>query len=200
LRAELIFREVPGKLLQWWRQMERFRRRCLRRTLVQSPGDRIVRVPLSPAGLCLLPSGGLTLRFATGSLPVSHSRVRLEPPAAGSTWLLPDLRHRDDSSWVITRRSRQARLPGSFLESAGGLVLKSAEVRSALWRFTWARGGGEKCRASRPVSRLRGFSLVRSRAFHSILEWGPERREEQSRRQQGRARQGGCLTDLRFLG
>ena len=149
MRTELVFREVPGKLLQWRRQMERFRRRCLRGTLVQSPGDGVVRVPLSPVGLRILPSGGLTLRLATGSLPISHSRVRLEPPAADCTGLLPDLRHRDDPSWSSRARLGQVKLSGSLLESTGGSVLESAEAvhpyankRPQPWEPKWEEDFG----------------------------------------------------------
>ena len=54
------------------------------RALVESPGDGVVRIPLAPVRLRLLPPGGLTLRLAAGPLPVSYSRVRPEPPAADS--------------------------------------------------------------------------------------------------------------------
>src|ERR1019366_8689234 len=72
----------------------------------------IVRIPLSPAYLRLLPPGGLTLRLAPDPLPVSHSRVRLEPPAAHSTWLLPDLQHRDDPSWSSPARGVRSECQG----------------------------------------------------------------------------------------
>lgn len=58
-----------------------------------SPDSAVASPPASSA------AGRLTLRLTASLLPLSHSRVRLEPPAADSTWLLPGLRHRDVPSW-----------------------------------------------------------------------------------------------------
>ena len=96
---ELVFRELPGKLVQRRGQAQWFRRGlCLRRALVNPPGDGVPRVPAAPTGLRLLPPRGLAFRFATGTLAVSCSRVRPEPTAADRTRSLPGLWH-GDASW-----------------------------------------------------------------------------------------------------
>ena len=56
IRHELVFRELPGKLVQRRGQAQWFRRGlCLRRALVNPPGDGVPRVPAAPTGLRLLP-------------------------------------------------------------------------------------------------------------------------------------------------
>ena len=99
IRAALVFRDIPGKLVQWRRQSQRLRRLlCLRRAPVNSPGDGIAWVPVAPLRLRLLPASGLTFRRVAGPLPVSCSQTRPEPPAADRAWSLPGLWHRDDLS------------------------------------------------------------------------------------------------------
>src|ERR1035441_6859974 len=92
LHSEVVFRDIPGKLVQWRRQSQRLRRLlCLRRAPVNSPGDGIAWVPVAPPRLRLLPATGLTFRRVAGPLPVSCSRTRPEPPAADPAWSLPGL-------------------------------------------------------------------------------------------------------------
>ena len=79
------FATLPGKLVQWRRQSQRFRRLLrLRRPLVNPPGDGVARVTVAPTRLRLLPAGRLAFRLAAGALPASYSRIRPEPPAADS--------------------------------------------------------------------------------------------------------------------
>ena len=95
----MVFRDIPGKLVQWRRQSQRLRRLgYLRRAPVNSPGDGIAWVPVAPLRLRLLPASGLTFRRVAGPLPVSCSQTRPEPPAADRAWSLPGLWHRDDLS------------------------------------------------------------------------------------------------------
>jgi len=53
---------LPGLL-----ETSQIRRRRLCCALIQSPDNGVVRVPLSPACLCLLPPGSLTFRLSAGS-------------------------------------------------------------------------------------------------------------------------------------
>src|ERR1017187_7991286 len=99
LHSEVVFRDIPGKLVQWRRQSQRLRRLLrLRRAPVNSPGDGIAWVPVAPPRLRLLPAPGLTFWLGAGPLPDSYSRIRPEPPAADGAWSLPGLWHRDDLS------------------------------------------------------------------------------------------------------
>ena len=121
---ELVFREVPGKLVQGSGQSQRFRIFPLRRALVNTPRDGITGVAIAPVCLGLLPSRRLTVGISTGPLPGSHARVRPEPPATDRARSLPGLGHRDDPSsssrLLALGISGQFRMPGSFLESRGG--------------------------------------------------------------------------------
>ena len=109
IRLEVVFRDIPGKLVQWRRQSQRLRRLgYLRRAPVKPPGDGIAPVPAAPPRLRLLPAGGLTFWSVAGPLPDSCSRTRPEPPAADCAWSLPGLWHRDDSS-SSSRGDRQVR-------------------------------------------------------------------------------------------
>jgi hypothetical protein len=54
----------------------------MRRALIETVRDGVIRVPSPPTGLGLLPARRLALRLAAGMLAVSYSRVRPEPPAA----------------------------------------------------------------------------------------------------------------------
>src|SRR5271170_994733 len=97
LRSELVFREVPGKLVQRGRQSQRLRCLCLCRSLINPPGDSVAWIPAAPTRLRSLTADCLALRLAAGPLPGSHSRARPEPPAADGARSLPGLWHRDVS-------------------------------------------------------------------------------------------------------
>ena len=127
IRPDLVFRDIPRKWVQWRRQAQRLRRLGLRRTPVYAPDNGIVPVAATPTRLRFPPARGLTLRLATGPLPVSYSRLWPEPPATDSAWSLSGLGHRDDSSSPRHRPAGQIRMRGSFLESTGGSILASAE-------------------------------------------------------------------------
>src|SRR5208283_3365812 len=80
LGPELVFRELPGKLVQRRGQTQWFRRGMdLRRTLINPPGDGIARVPAAPTGLRLLPLRRLAFRLEAGMLALPYSRARPEP-------------------------------------------------------------------------------------------------------------------------
>src|ERR1700689_575049 len=99
LESELVFRELPGKLLQWRGYPQHFRRWlgwC--RPLIDPVGDGVARVAAAPTGLGLLPALALAFRRPAGVLPVAYSRVWPEPPAADRTRSFPGLWH-GDASW-----------------------------------------------------------------------------------------------------
>ena len=101
--AELVFRGVPGKLVQRLGESERFGGWFwLVGALVESPGGGVFRVAVAPTGLGFLAASGLAVRVVTGSVPASHSWIRLEPPPADRAWsflCFPfGLWHRDDVS------------------------------------------------------------------------------------------------------
>ncbi len=84
LRSELVFRKVPGKLVQGRGKSQWFCRWFnLGRPLINPVGDGVARVPAPPTGLGLLPPRRLTLRFTAGVVAASYSRVRPEPPSSG---------------------------------------------------------------------------------------------------------------------
>jgi len=122
LRAELVFRDVPGKLLERCGHSQRFGRFGLRRrALVDSPCDGIAGVPITPVCLGFLTARRLAFRVPAGALPASHSRVRPEPPATDGARSLPGLGHRHPSSSSLSGRlvtGDQFRMPGSVLASA----------------------------------------------------------------------------------
>ena len=121
MRAELVFRDVPGKLVQRRGQSQRFRRFGLRRALVDPPCDGVAGVPITPVCLGFLTARRLAVGIPAGALPASHSRVGPEPPATDGARSLPGLGHRDD--------------------------LSSSSRRGKLWwyKFTW---NGEQIRES----------------------------------------------------
>jgi hypothetical protein len=100
LRSKLVFRNIPGQLVQRRWQAQRFRFRiALCGTLLDPPGGRVVRVAPAPAGLGLLPSRALALRFAAGVLSITYPRVRPKPLPTYPAWSLPGLWHGDPSSF-----------------------------------------------------------------------------------------------------
>src|SRR5450432_4151826 len=82
IRADLVFREVPAKLLQWRRQSQGFWCCFLCRALVNPPGDGVARIARAPVRLRFLTAGCLAIRLVAGPLPVAHSQIRPEPSAA----------------------------------------------------------------------------------------------------------------------
>jgi hypothetical protein len=98
LHTELVFREAPGKLVEWRGHAQRFRSLRLRRALVNPPRNAIAGIPIAPVRLGPLTARRLTFRIPAGSLTGAHSRVRPEPPATDCARSLPGLGHRDDSS------------------------------------------------------------------------------------------------------
>lgn len=95
LRPELVFREVPGELVQWGRQTQRFRWVALCLALLEPVRRRVVQVPAPPVRLRLLPAFHLALRLSADMLPVSYSWVRPKPPPAYCAGPLPGVRHVD---------------------------------------------------------------------------------------------------------
>jgi hypothetical protein len=73
LRAELVFRHIPGESRQRRRQAQRFWRSGLGLPPVQSPGQSVVRIATPPAGLRLPPPRRLTFRPMAGSLARAYS-------------------------------------------------------------------------------------------------------------------------------
>ncbi|MBV8068936.1 MAG: hypothetical protein JO270_03460 [Acidobacteriaceae bacterium] len=98
LHAELVLRDVPGELIQWWRQLQRFRRSILITAVLDSSPDKVVRILVSPAFLCLDPPRGLALVLPTSTLTPPHSRIGTEPPTTNTTRFLSGFSHGDSSS------------------------------------------------------------------------------------------------------
>jgi hypothetical protein len=131
LQTELVFRDLPGKLVERRGQSKRFRGFGLRRALVDSPCDGVAGVPITPVCPGFLAARRLAVGIPAGALAASHSRVGPEPPATDGARSLPGLGHRDDLSSSSRsdrgQTSAQFRIPGSFLVSSGGSILESAE-------------------------------------------------------------------------
>ena len=96
--SELVLRDVPGKLVQWRRQPQWFRRSILLTAFVDSPRDEVIRVPVPPTLLRLDSPGSLASFISTGALTRSDSRIGTEPTAANTTRFFSDFRHGDSSS------------------------------------------------------------------------------------------------------
>ncbi len=148
LGSELVFRELPGQLVQWRGHSQRFRRWWgLCRAPVHPPGEAIAPVPAAPTCLRLLPTSDLTFRLGAGPLPDSYSPIRPEPAAADGTWFLPGLWHSDDSSLSSRGDSGGSGQNAwvTFGEHGGGIL---GECRSFHDESTKSIGG-------RPGARLR---------------------------------------------
>jgi hypothetical protein len=114
----LVFREIPGELVQGCRDAERFRRWWgLDVALVDAVGCAVAGVSRSPVCLGFPAPGGLTSGATTGSLASAYSRIRIEPSQADPTGAFSGVR-------------ACAGLPGGqLLASRGGQFLASAEGR-----------------------------------------------------------------------
>jgi len=79
LRPELVFREVPGELVQWGRQTQRFRWVALCLALLEPVRRRVVQVPAPPVRLRLLagvsPGTAAVRRHAAGLLLVGPAET-----------------------------------------------------------------------------------------------------------------------------
>jgi hypothetical protein len=118
LTSELVFREVPGKLVQRRRGADRFGGLILV-ALGDSMGDRVAGVAGAPTGLRLLAAGSLAVRLTATALAVADSHVWPEPPPADPARSLPGIGH---------ARSSSPAPGGQLLASIGGSVLASAEA------------------------------------------------------------------------
>jgi hypothetical protein len=71
---ELVFRQIPGKLVQRGRNPERFRRCGLGRVaLVDAVGGSVAGIAVSPTGLGLLTAGLLAVGLTAGPLTGADS-------------------------------------------------------------------------------------------------------------------------------
>src|SRR5208283_3728741 len=93
--AELVLRDVPGKLAQRRRQTQRFRRADKRAAGQDTPVRIVTRIPRGPGGLRFLAARRLAPWLATRALACADPRVRAEPAAADGARSLPGVRHRD---------------------------------------------------------------------------------------------------------
>lgn len=98
-QPELVFCDIPGKLVQRGRQTQWFRRWFPSAALLNPIACRVLRVPGAPAGLGLFPPRRLALRFAASALTVSYTWIGPEPPAAMGAGSLPGIRH---GQFIIT--------------------------------------------------------------------------------------------------
>jgi hypothetical protein len=109
--AELVFRDIPGKSVQWAANAQRLRRPLLCAALLETIAGGVVRVLRPPSSLSLFPSRRLALRLTACPLTYSHPRMGTEPPAADGTGSLRRSGHRDSSSTrphPLTGHSNQA--------------------------------------------------------------------------------------------
>ena len=131
---ELIFRQIPGKLVQRRRHSQRFGRRIgCDRALLDPVSGGVLRVPDAPVRLRLTAPRCLTFWLAAGPLSRSDSRVRSKPPPANRARSLPGLWH-GDPPWSPCPGQCSAgvriRTGGSLLASRRGSLFASAEGRS----------------------------------------------------------------------
>lgn len=100
--AELVFRHLPGKLVQRGGDSQRFRGPGRRRrvALIDTVGGPVAGVVVTPTGLCFLPARRLAFRFGAGSLALHYSRVRQKPLPADPARSLPGFGHDCPSSSV----------------------------------------------------------------------------------------------------
>lgn len=101
LAGELVFRHVPGKLVQRRRRTERFGVGVLV-ALLDPIGGGVSGIAGAPTGLGFLAPGRLAVRLAASVLAVADSVIRLEPPAADPAGPLAGIGHAGSSSagWV----------------------------------------------------------------------------------------------------
>lgn len=96
--AELVFREIPGELVQGRGDPKRLRLCCLIVVaLVDSVCGGVAGVLLAPDCLGFLAPGGLAVRVTAGSLTIAYSRIRIEPPQADPAGALPGSGHAPSS-------------------------------------------------------------------------------------------------------
>jgi hypothetical protein len=117
LSSELVFRQIPGKLVQR-RRRPHWLGGFVLVALADSAGGRVAGVAGAPTGLRLLAAGFLAVRLTAGALAVAHSHIRPEPPPADPARSLPGIGHARPSSPASG---------GQLLASRGGSVFASAE-------------------------------------------------------------------------
>jgi len=103
LRPELVFCEIPGKFVQWWRGADRDPGAGLVAVAARDAvGDGVVGIAGTPTGLGFLATGLLAVRLAAGVLAVADPVIRLEPTAADPAGPLAGIGHAGSSSsaWV----------------------------------------------------------------------------------------------------
>ena len=93
LNSELIFRHIPGKLIERRPHSLRLYVRRLGRTLLDPVTCVVIGIAFPPARLRFLTASGLAFRPATGPLPRSYARVGTEPPPTNATRFLAHPRH-----------------------------------------------------------------------------------------------------------
>jgi hypothetical protein len=98
LDPELGLRDVPGKLVQWRTDLQRFRLSIALLTILYPARIKVVGM-IRPPDLLLLPSPGvLTIGVSASTLTSPDSGIRTEPTAANRTRSLSGLGHGDSSS------------------------------------------------------------------------------------------------------
>lgn len=118
LPSELVFRQIPGELVQRWGRADR-RGSFVLVANCESMGRSVAGVAGAPSGLRLSPASFLAVRSIAGVLAVADSVVWPEPSPAHPARSLPGIGH---------PRSSSLRPGGQLLASRGGSVFASAEV------------------------------------------------------------------------
>jgi hypothetical protein len=154
----------------------------LRLALVQTIGDGVVPVPAPPTRLRLLPARRLTLRLPAGTLTVSDSRVRPEPPAADRARSLPGRGH---GSFIISMATTSGSNHATWVSFGKQSRVNSRERRSSYvtenktlpnfpsWTSPWGR---KKCRLTGVSHQtLEGTAICSACKIHfSVPDCAPE--------------------------
>ena len=101
--AELVFRHIPGKLVQRRGDSQRFRlrRRLWRVALIDAISGSVAGVAVTPTGLCFLAACRLAFRRGAGSLAIAYSLVRQKPLPADPAGFLSGLDMAVHRHWCV---------------------------------------------------------------------------------------------------
>ena len=95
--SELVFRQIPGKLAQWWGSSQGLDGVVLV-ALGEAMGGGIAGIAGTPTGLSFLAARSLAERLTAGALAVTDSIVWPEPPSTDPARSLPGIWHAPPSS------------------------------------------------------------------------------------------------------
>lgn len=97
MTSELVFRQIPGKLAQWWGSTQGLDGVVLV-AVGEAMGGGIAGIAGTPTGLSFLAARSLAERLTAGALAVTDSIVWPEPPSTDPARSLPGIWHAPPSS------------------------------------------------------------------------------------------------------